>query len=188
MKIKLAIFIGSLFFLGCTSTHKLKVEDFFVENNQTYAGGFENANYRIDSNIIELDGKKFLVENTIDTATTVQRVYYLNNEEILLLFTGEAQVADLSTLDINSGEIVLKDREMLSDNGIMIISATLNKKTKEIIAGPEILTRGFIYVKDYPDLRAYRTYGESKFTQVFIPELVQKYYAQTPFEYLAVRK
>ena len=108
MKIKLAIFIGSLFFLGCTSTHKLKVEDFFVENNQTYAGGFENANYRIDSNIIELDGKKFLVENTIDTATTVQRVYYLNNEEILLLFTGEAQVADLSTLDINSGEIVLK--------------------------------------------------------------------------------
>lgn len=108
MKIKLAIFIGSLFFLGCTSTHKLKVEDFFVENDQTYAGGFENANYRIDSNITELDGKKFLVENTIDTATTVQRVYYLNNEEILLLFTGEAQVADLSTLDINSGEIVLK--------------------------------------------------------------------------------
>lgn len=108
MKIKLAIFIGSLFFLGCTSTHKLKIEDFFVENNQTYAGGFENANYRIDSNITELDGKKFLVENTIDTATTVQRVYYLNNEEILLLFTGEAQVADLSTLDINSGEIVLK--------------------------------------------------------------------------------
>lgn len=108
MKIKLAIFIGSLFFLGCTSTRKLKVEDFFVENDQTYAGGFENANYRIDSNITELDGKKFLVENTIDTATTVQRVYYLNNEEILLLFTGEAQVADLSTLDINSGEIVLK--------------------------------------------------------------------------------
>ena len=35
---------------------------------------------------------------------------------------------------------------------------------------------------------AYRTYGESKFTQVFIPELVQKFYAQTPFEYLAVRK
>ena len=50
------------------------------------------------------------------------------------------------------GEVVLKDREMLSDNGIMIISATLNKKTKDIIAGPEILTRGFIYVKDSADL------------------------------------
>ena len=37
---------------------------------------------------------------------------------------------------------------MLSDNGIVIISATINKKSKEILAGPEILTRGFVYVKD----------------------------------------
>lgn len=50
------------------------------------------------------------------------------------------------------GELVLKDREMLSENGIIIISATLDKKTKNIIAGPEILTRGFIYVKDSQEL------------------------------------
>lgn len=50
------------------------------------------------------------------------------------------------------GEIVLKDREMLSDNGIVIISATLSKKGKEILAGPEILTRGFVYVKDSVEL------------------------------------
>lgn len=50
------------------------------------------------------------------------------------------------------GEVVLKDREMLSDNGIMIISATLNKRTKVLLSGPEILTRGFIYVKDSIDL------------------------------------
>ena len=50
------------------------------------------------------------------------------------------------------GEVVLRDREMLSDNGIIIISATLNKKTKELLAGPEILTRGFIYVKDSTEL------------------------------------
>ena len=46
------------------------------------------------------------------------------------------------------GELVLRDREMLSDNGIVIVSATLDKKTKSILAGPEILTRGFIYVKE----------------------------------------
>jgi ribonuclease J len=46
------------------------------------------------------------------------------------------------------GELVLRDREILRDNGIIIVSTTINKKTKEIIAGPEILTRGFIYVKD----------------------------------------
>lgn len=46
------------------------------------------------------------------------------------------------------GELVLKDRELLSNNGIVIVSATIDKKNKQIIAGPEILTRGFIYVKD----------------------------------------
>ena len=46
------------------------------------------------------------------------------------------------------GELVLKDRELLSDSGIVIITATIDKETKEILAGPEILTRGFIFVKD----------------------------------------
>ena len=46
------------------------------------------------------------------------------------------------------GELVLKDREMLSENGIMLISATLDKQSKNILVGPEVTTRGFIYVKD----------------------------------------
>lgn len=50
------------------------------------------------------------------------------------------------------GELVLKDREMLAENGIVIVSATLSKASKEILAGPEILTRGFIYVKDNQDI------------------------------------
>lgn len=50
------------------------------------------------------------------------------------------------------GELVLKDREALSDNGIVIVTVTLDKVTKKVLAGPEILTRGFIYVKDNIDL------------------------------------
>ena len=50
------------------------------------------------------------------------------------------------------GELVIKDREMLSNNGIMIVSITVNKKNKKMLASPEILTRGFIYVKDSTDL------------------------------------
>ncbi|MDD2469463.1 MAG: ribonuclease J [Bacilli bacterium] len=50
------------------------------------------------------------------------------------------------------GELVLKDREMLSDNGIVIISATIDRQTKKVLAGPEILTRGFIYVKDNAEI------------------------------------
>ncbi|MDD6879289.1 MAG: ribonuclease J [bacterium] len=50
------------------------------------------------------------------------------------------------------GDLVLKDREMLGENGIVIISCTLDKKTKQILAGPEVLTRGFVYVKESGDL------------------------------------
>ncbi len=46
------------------------------------------------------------------------------------------------------GELVIKDREMLGENGILLISATLDKKSREILVGPEITTRGFIYVRD----------------------------------------
>ena len=50
------------------------------------------------------------------------------------------------------GDLVIKDREMLSNNGIMIVSVAINKKTKKMLAAPEILTRGFIYVKDSAEL------------------------------------
>lgn len=50
------------------------------------------------------------------------------------------------------GELVLKDREMLGENGIVIISATLDRDTKELIAGPSVLTRGFIFVKENLDM------------------------------------
>ncbi len=50
------------------------------------------------------------------------------------------------------GDLVLKDRELLGENGIVIVTTTLDKASKKVLAGPEILTRGFIYVKDNSDL------------------------------------
>lgn len=50
------------------------------------------------------------------------------------------------------GDLVVKDRQMLSENGIVLISATISKKDKKIIVGPEITTRGFIYVKDSTEM------------------------------------
>ena len=64
--------------------------------------------------------------------------------------TGIISIDGESSDDV--GELVLRDRELLSDNGIIIISATLDKKSKKILAGPEILSRGFIYVKDSIEL------------------------------------
>lgn len=64
--------------------------------------------------------------------------------------TDDVLIDGLSSEDV--GELVIKDREVLSDNGIVIISASIDKKTKKIIIGPEIQSRGFIYVKDNIDI------------------------------------
>lgn len=50
------------------------------------------------------------------------------------------------------GDLVIKDREMLSENGIVLISATVDKRDKVLLVGPEVTTRGFIYVKDSQDM------------------------------------
>jgi len=50
------------------------------------------------------------------------------------------------------GELVIKDREMLSENGIVLISATISRQDKVLLVGPEVTTRGFIYIKDSGDL------------------------------------
>ena len=74
----------------------------------------------------------------------------LINNEFAKMPCGDISIDGDSSDDI--GEVVLRDREMLSENGIIIISATLSRKDKTILAGPEILTRGFVYVKDSTEL------------------------------------
>ena len=63
---------------------------------------------------------------------------------------GDALIDGNSSDDI--GELVLKDREMLSENGIVLISATISRQDKVILVGPEVTTRGFIYVKDSAEM------------------------------------
>lgn len=50
------------------------------------------------------------------------------------------------------GNIVLRDRQHLSENGLIIIVLTLQKYTNEILAGPDIVTRGFVYVRESENL------------------------------------
>lgn len=46
------------------------------------------------------------------------------------------------------GNIVLRDRRLLSQDGILIVVVTLSRGSKAIISGPEIITRGFVYVRE----------------------------------------
>ncbi|MBT9138887.1 MAG: Ribonuclease J1 [Syntrophomonadaceae bacterium] len=46
------------------------------------------------------------------------------------------------------GSIVLRDRKMLSQEGILIVSLTVDKATSQVVSGPEIYSRGFVYVRE----------------------------------------
>jgi ribonuclease J len=49
------------------------------------------------------------------------------------------------------GAVVLRDRKLLSESGLIIVTATLDSASGRVISGPEIITRGFIYVRDNED-------------------------------------
>ncbi len=50
------------------------------------------------------------------------------------------------------GNVVLKDRQQLSQDGVVVIVFTLDKETGKIIVGPDIVTRGFVYSKESDDI------------------------------------
>lgn len=109
-----------------------------------YRHQVENANI---ANSIGMGKENILLKQNGDVVTFVKGKLINENEKVKI---DELLIDGNVAKDI--GELVLKDRELLSDNGIVIICATLNKKTKEILAGPEVLTRGFIYVKENSEI------------------------------------
>jgi ribonuclease J len=50
------------------------------------------------------------------------------------------------------GEVVIRDRQMLAEDGIVIIVMAVDPNSNQILAGPEIITRGFVYVRESIDL------------------------------------
>jgi ribonuclease J len=50
------------------------------------------------------------------------------------------------------GEIVLRDRKQLSEDGMLVIVITLSKTERKIVSGPDTISRGFVYVQNSEDL------------------------------------
>ncbi len=112
-----------------------------------------NGEYRhqvANSDVAKLMGMK--EENIIlnlngDVTTFIDGNLVYDNEKIKvddILIDGKT-VGDV-------GELVIKDREMLGENGIVLVVAIIDKLTKKILSGPEIVTKGFVYVKENNDL------------------------------------
>lgn len=109
-----------------------------------YRHQVENANV---ARQIGMDDENVIIRQNGEVVTFINGELVKTEERIKvddILIDGKT-VGDI-------GELVIKDREILSDNGIVVVITTLDKNTKKVLAGPEILTRGFIYVKDNIDL------------------------------------
>ena len=66
------------------------------------------------------------------------------------VISGQIFVDGLGVGDV--GNIVLRDRQNLAENGIIIVVLTLEKYSGQLIAGPDIVTRGFVYVREAEEL------------------------------------
>ena len=64
--------------------------------------------------------------------------------------SGKIMVDGLGVGDV--GSIVLRDRQHLSQDGLIIIVVTMDTKTGEVISGPDVISRGFVYVRESENL------------------------------------
>ena len=93
------------------------------------------------------DKNNIILKQNGDVINIVDKKLIDNPEHI---FIDDVLIDGTSSDDV--GDLVIKDREMLSENGIVLVSATISKKDKRLLVGPEVTTRGFIYVKDSKEM------------------------------------
>lgn len=90
-------------------------------------------------------GNTFIIKNgdVVDIENSVAR-------QTRSLPSGDTYVDGISVGDV--GEIVLRDRRQLSEDGMLVIVLTISRTDRKIIQGPDTVTRGFVYVKNSEDL------------------------------------
>ncbi len=86
-----------------------------------------------------------------------ENIFVLGTGDVLEVSAEDAAIVDTVThgsvlvdgLGVGDvGNIVLRDRQILSQEGIIIVVLTLERYTNQVLAGPDIVTRGFVYVRE----------------------------------------
>ncbi len=82
---------------------------------------------------------------------------WLETDGVDMKFTGivpagRVLVDGLGVGDV--GSIVLRDRKHLAQDGLMVVVTTIDSATGEVIAGPDIVSRGFVYVREAEEMMA----------------------------------
>jgi len=90
--------------------------------------------------------KIFLLENGDCLELTGRRARQLQG----VVQSGGVMVDGLGVGDV--GNIVLRDRKLLSESGLIVIVASIDGATHEVVSGPDIISRGFVYVRENEDL------------------------------------
>ena len=71
-------------------------------------------------------------------------------KNIVMMENGRVLVDGLGVGDV--GNIVLRDRQHLSQDGLIVIVLTMDSSTGEVVAGPDVISRGFVYVRESENL------------------------------------
>jgi len=93
-----------------------------------------------------LDSKNVVIPDVGDVIEVTRNGIKKNGSVI----SGQIFVDGLGVGDV--GNIVLRDRKHLSQDGILTVVVTLSKENKTIVAGPDIISRGFVYVRESESL------------------------------------
>jgi ribonuclease J len=77
----------------------------------------------------------------------------LKEDSIKIVGKTQAQGIMVDGLGVGDvGNIVLRDRQHLSENGLLVVVLTLEKGSNMILSGPDIVSRGFVYVRESENL------------------------------------